>query len=137
MWAIAAKAPIGAIQARLFAVSVPIVHIGAAIRRCHIDDCDRVRPPMTDISPFPDGFLWGAATSAYQIEGAVAEDGRGPSMWDLFGQAGRIANRETGDVATDHYHRYKEDVALMKRLDRKSTRLNSSHRSLSRMPSSA
>ena len=65
----------------------------------------------------PATFKWGAATAAYQIEGAVAEDGRGPSIWDLFGrQAGRIANGDTGDVACDHYHRYKEDVALMKDL---------------------
>ena len=64
----------------------------------------------------PASFKWGVSTAAYQIEGAVAEDGRGPSIWDLFGQAGRIANGDKGDVACDHYHRYKEDVALMKRL---------------------
>src|SRR5215471_12016230 len=65
----------------------------------------------------PSSFKWGVSTAAYQIEGAVAEDGRGPSIWDLFGkQAGKIANGDTGDVACDHYHRYKEDVALMKRL---------------------
>jgi beta-glucosidase len=62
-------------------------------------------------------FKWGVSTAAYQIEGAVAEDGRGPSIWDLFGrQKGRIANGDTGDVACDHYHRYREDVALMRRL---------------------
>ncbi len=64
----------------------------------------------------PASFKWGISSAAYQIEGAVAEDGRGPSIWDLFGKAGRIANGDTGDVACDHYHRYKEDVALMKRL---------------------
>jgi beta-glucosidase len=56
------------------------------------------------------GFTWGVSTSAYQIEGAVAEDGRGPSIWDTFTRQG---GRETGDVACDHYHRYAEDVALM------------------------
>ncbi|MDX6739735.1 GH1 family beta-glucosidase [Actinocorallia sp. A-T 12471] len=56
---------------------------------------------------FPDGFVWGAATAAYQIEGAVAEDGRAPSIWDGFGP---IRNGDTGDVACDHYHRYAEDV---------------------------
>ena len=64
---------------------------------------------------FPAGFRWGTATSSYQIEGAVNEDGRGPSIWDGFvRQAGRIADGSTGDVSADHYHRYKEDVALMK-----------------------
>ncbi|MBR7826008.1 family 1 glycosylhydrolase [Actinospica sp. MGRD01-02] len=63
---------------------------------------------------FPPGFLWGAATAAYQIEGAVAEDGRRPSIWDTFSHTpGTIANGDTGDTACDHYHRYPEDVALM------------------------
>ncbi len=64
---------------------------------------------------FPKGFFWGIATSAYQIEGAWNEDGKGPSIWDTFAHTpGKIANGDTGDVANDHYHRYKEDVALMK-----------------------
>ncbi len=64
--------------------------------------------------PFPSGFLWGVATAAYQIEGAVAADGRGDSVWDTFGrQPGVISGGHTGDVATDHYHRWPEDVALM------------------------
>jgi beta-glucosidase len=63
---------------------------------------------------FPDRFVWGVATAAYQIEGAVAEDGRGPSIWDAFCQRpGAIRDGHTGDVATDHYHRWPEDVALM------------------------
>jgi beta-glucosidase len=62
----------------------------------------------------PAGFLWGAATAAYQVEGAVTEDGRGPSIWDTFGHTpGRVAGGDTGDVAVDHYHRYPGDVALM------------------------
>jgi beta-glucosidase len=66
---------------------------------------------------FPDGFLWGASTAAYQIEGAVREDGRGPSIWDAFcGLPGTIANGDTGDTACDHYHRWPEDVALMREL---------------------
>ena len=66
---------------------------------------------------FPEDFLWGAATAAYQIEGAAAEDGRGPSVWDTFcRRPGAIEQGHTGDRATDHYHRYKEDVVLMKRL---------------------
>jgi beta-glucosidase len=64
---------------------------------------------------FPAGFRWGTATSSYQIEGAVNEDGRGPSIWDSFvRQPGRIADGSTGDVSADHYHRYREDIALMK-----------------------
>jgi beta-glucosidase len=63
---------------------------------------------------FPNGFLWGAATSAYQIEGAAAEDGRGPSIWDTFSHTpGRTTGGETGDVAIEHYHRVEEDVRLM------------------------
>ena len=64
---------------------------------------------------FPDGFHWGVATSSYQIEGAWNEDGKGPSIWDTYAHTpGNIRNGDTGDVANDHYHRYKEDVALMK-----------------------
>jgi beta-glucosidase len=63
---------------------------------------------------FPAGFLWGVATSAYQIEGAVDEDGRGVSIWDTYSHTpGRVAGGNTGDVAADHYHRWREDVALM------------------------
>ncbi len=63
---------------------------------------------------FPAGFVWGAATASYQIEGAVTEGGRGPTIWDTFAhEPGRIKNGDTGDVACDHYHRYAEDVALM------------------------
>ncbi|MFF9012697.1 GH1 family beta-glucosidase [Streptomyces sp. NPDC014870] len=66
---------------------------------------------------FPDGFRWGAATAAYQIEGAAAEDGRTPSIWDTFSRTpGKVRNGDTGDIAADHYHRVREDVALMKEL---------------------
>jgi beta-glucosidase len=66
---------------------------------------------------FPDGFLWGAATAAYQIEGAWNEDGKGEGIWDRFTHSPyRIANGDTGDVACDHYHRMPEDVGLMKEL---------------------
>jgi beta-glucosidase len=66
---------------------------------------------------FPEGFVWGAATSAYQIEGGWNEDGKGPSIWDTFCHTpGRIAHGDTGDVAVDHYHRFHEDVTLMAEL---------------------
>ncbi|MGC4803946.1 GH1 family beta-glucosidase [Micromonospora sp. DT233] len=66
---------------------------------------------------FPDGFVWGAATAAYQIEGAARDDGRGPSIWDTFSRTpGKVHAGHTGDVACDHYHRYADDVALMAEL---------------------
>jgi beta-glucosidase len=72
---------------------------------------------MTEPPQFPPGFRWGVSTAAYQIEGAVAEGGRGRSIWDTFShEPGRIADGSTGDVACDHYHRYPEDVALMAEL---------------------
>jgi len=71
-------------------------------------------PESTTPVTFPPAFLWGAATSAYQIEGAVREDGRTPSIWDTFSHTpGRTAGGEHGDIAVDHYHRYRDDVALM------------------------
>ncbi len=71
---------------------------------------------MTQLQ-FPDGFTWGVATSAYQIEGTWNEDGRSPSIWDTFAKIpGKTKNGDTGDVACDHYHRWPQDVALMKEL---------------------
>jgi beta-glucosidase len=70
--------------------------------------------PVEDLPVFPPGFVWGAATAAYQVEGAVTEGGRGPSIWDTFAHTpGRTRGGDTGDVACDQYHRYPEDVALM------------------------
>jgi beta-glucosidase/6-phospho-beta-glucosidase/beta-galactosidase len=63
---------------------------------------------------FPKDFVWGAATSSYQIEGAASRDGGGASVWDMLClQPGRIANGDTGEIACDHYRRYREDVGLM------------------------
>ncbi len=74
---------------------------------------------------FPSGFLWGASTASYQIEGAADLDGRGESIWDRFCRMpGTVALGETGDVACDHYHRYREDVALMARLGLKAYRFS-------------
>ncbi len=74
---------------------------------------------------FPEGFLWGAATAAYQIEGAAQEDGRGPSIWDTFSYTpGNTANGDTGDVACDHYHRFASDVDLMADLGYKGYRFS-------------
>ena len=68
-------------------------------------------------NPSTEPFLWGTATASYQVEGATAEGGRAPSIWDIFAHTpGKVERGETGDVACDHYHRYREDVALMRDL---------------------
>ncbi len=74
---------------------------------------------------FPAGFVWGTATASYQIEGAAAEDGRTPSIWDTFSRTpGKVAGGDTGDVADDHYHRFREDIAIMQRLGMASYRFS-------------
>ncbi|PUA81319.1 GH1 family beta-glucosidase [Nocardioides currus] len=90
-----------------------------------------IRPePRTaayDLGPlaFPEGFVWGAATACYQIEGAVAEDGRSASIWDTFSHTpGAVLNQDTGDVACDHFHRMPSDVALMRELKMASYRFS-------------
>ncbi|AWZ08779.1 MULTISPECIES: GH1 family beta-glucosidase [unclassified Streptomyces] len=73
--------------------------------------------PLAAVRTFPSDFLWGAATAAYQIEGAAREDGRTPSIWDTFSHTpGKVFEGHTGDVAVDHYHRFREDVRLMSEL---------------------
>lgn len=74
---------------------------------------------------FPKNFDWGAATASYQVEGAVNEDGRGPSIWDVFcKEPGKIFEGQSGETACDHYHRYKEDIAIMKELGLKAYRFS-------------
>jgi beta-glucosidase len=74
-------------------------------------------PLLTEPRRFPEGFLWGTATAAYQIEGAVKVDGRGESIWDTFSHTpGKVRDDANGDVADDHFHLYKGDVGLMKAL---------------------
>jgi beta-glucosidase len=81
--------------------------------------------PGTLAARFPPGFAWGFATSAYQIEGAATEDGRGRSIWDTFARVpGAIADGQTGDDACDHYHRFAEDVALMAGIGAKAYRFS-------------
>lgn len=81
----------------------------------------RVKPVMP--GAFPPGFKWGAATAAYQVEGAWQADGKGPSIWDTFAhRPGTIHHGDTGDIACDSYHRYREDVALIRQLGLKSYR---------------
>ncbi len=81
--------------------------------------------PRAPVSSFPQGFLWGSATASYQVEGAVREDGRGVSIWDTFSHTpGKTHNGDTGDVSADSYHRYAEDITLMKDLGLKSYRFS-------------
>lgn len=79
----------------------------------------------TPARPFPDGFLWGAASAAYQVEGGFDADGKGPSIWDIFATIpGKTFKGSNGDVAADHYHRFAEDVALMAELGLKAYRFS-------------
>ena len=74
---------------------------------------------------FPEGFLWGLATAAYQIEGAANADGKGKSIWDVYAHIpGKMANGDTGDVAIDHFHRYREDIGLIRDLGANSYRFS-------------
>ena len=74
---------------------------------------------------FPEGFLWGMATASYQVEGAWNEDGKGESIWDRFSHTvGKVRGGATGDVACDQYHRYPEDIAILKQLNQKSYRFS-------------
>ena len=74
---------------------------------------------------FPPAFLWGAATAAFQVEGATADGGRGPSIWDVFcATPGKTARGETGEIACDHYHRFRDDVELMRRLNLRAYRFS-------------
>src|SRR5690242_11059449 len=104
--------------AALGASNVPLVAQAA-----HAAQPTPLLPPSA--RSFPAGFLWGTATASYQVEGAVAEDGRGASIWDTFSHTpGKVANNATGDVADDHYHRYKDNVQLMKALGVKAYRFS-------------
>src|SRR5262245_5801098 len=108
------------VSRREFAIAAAGVSVGAAAAcsRTESQVAQSTSSPASEASStartFPKGFYWGVATSSYQIEGAWNEDGKGPSIWDTYTHTpGHIKNNDTGDVANDHYHRYKEDVALM------------------------
>ncbi len=97
--------------ARLLGLSATAASLpGAAIA------ASPARSNTTTIRSFPQGFLWGTATSAYQIEGATNEAGRGLSIWDTFSRAKKTYTGENGDVADDEFHRYREDIAIMQQL---------------------
>ena len=81
--------------------------------------------PISPEAAFPKGFFWGTATASYQIEGAWNEDGKGESIWDRFAHSpGKIKNGDTGDVACDSYHRWREDIAMMRAMNLNSYRFS-------------
>ncbi|MGD0631694.1 MAG: family 1 glycosylhydrolase [Terracidiphilus sp.] len=105
---------------------------GAALGRGNFEACEAVDsiPGAGSVAEiegarFPEGFLWGMATASYQVEGAWNEDGKGESIWDRYAHGvGHVKGGDTGDVACDHYHLYKQDIALLKRLNQKSYRFS-------------
>jgi len=104
---------------------------GVALPACTRPPRPAAGPPgsqpleLSAASPFPTDFAWGVATAAYQIEGAASQDGRSPSIWDDFSrQPGATFEGHTGDVACDHYHRYREDVELMRSLGARAYRFS-------------
>lgn len=98
---------------------------GISINAADQPNAEKTSEAQNNQRTFPKGFLWGSATAAYQVEGAFNEDGRKPTIWDTFSKTpGKTVNGATGDVSTDHYHRYKEDIQLMKNLGVKSYRFS-------------
>jgi beta-glucosidase len=92
---------------RVLAASMGSIALGKSLRS---------NPAVAEDLSFPADFVWGASTSCYQIEGAADADGRGKSIWDIFSHTpGRVKGGDTGDVACDHYHRWREDVDLLSR----------------------
>jgi beta-glucosidase len=124
-----AGVPMGELSRRGFAQYVGAIALGVnaptALAATRMASAASPKPMRTATLAFPPDFRWGVATSAYQIEGAVHEDGRGLSIWDTYAHTpGKIAGGHHADVANDHYHRYREDVALMKELGAKAYRFS-------------
>jgi beta-glucosidase len=98
---------------RTFAMAAALTTLGTAALSA--SRWTRSSSTPAPASGFPEGFRWGTATSAYQVEGAVHEDGRGASIWDTFcATPGKIRDGSSGETSTDHFHRFQEDIALMK-----------------------
>src|SRR6266481_5356147 len=115
----------GKFSRRQFARLAGFSALGIAAPAKSQDNATKAASDKRASASFPNGFIWGTATSAYQIEGAVKEDGRGQSIWDTFSHTpGKIRDRTNADRANDHYHRYKEDVGLIKGLGVKAYRFS-------------
>jgi beta-glucosidase len=105
---------------RSFGKRVGSVAVGSAALQGTLRSAGAQGTPSPNYYEFPNGFLWGCATAAYQVEGAAEEDGRGPSIWDTFSHIrGNVYKNQTGDIANNDYHLYKEDVQLLKWLGAK------------------
>lgn len=105
--------------------SAALVHHG--LSASYAPGAEGLLVPAADLgnAHFPSNFMWGTATASYQVEGAWKEDGKGESIWDRFAHTtGKVKGGDTGDVACDSYHRYKEDMAIMKQLNMKSCRFS-------------
>jgi beta-glucosidase len=116
----------GEFSRRHFAKLAGLSALGMAAMPAKAEDGEtKPIPDRRTAASFPNGFVWGTATSAYQIEGAVDEDGRGRSIWDTFAHTpGKIVDHSNADRANDHYHRYKGDVRLIKELGVKAYRFS-------------
>lgn len=114
---VAAAAGAALVREHAYAATLPVAdHLPAPVP-------GEISESVIKEARFPEGFLWGAATASYQVEGAWNEDGKGESIWDRFAHTpGKVRGGVTGDVASDQYHLYPQDVALMKRLNLKSYR---------------
>src|SRR6267143_701721 len=117
---------LGKFSRRHFAKLAGFSALAMAATPAKPDDNDaKPAPDRHAPAAFPNDFLWGTATSAYQVEGAVDEDGRGRSIWDTFSHTpGKIGDHSNADRANDHYHRDKEDVGLIKELGVKAYRFS-------------
>jgi beta-glucosidase len=105
---------------KLFGTAAPAAFLPPSVPAQHESSS-----PIGQMRRFPQGFLWGSATAAYQVEGAANVDGRGPSIWDTFSHTpGKTANGDTGDVADDVYHLYREDIQRMKEMGLKCYRFS-------------
>jgi len=113
------------ISRRAFAKAAGAAAISSVVTAPALQASEPANEQTAPRNGFPTGFLWGTATASYQVEGAVTEDGRGPSIWDTFSHTpGKVVENATGDVANDHYHRYKQDIQLMKALGVKAYRFS-------------
>lgn len=102
-------------------IKIQSIVVSLTMLICALSGCDA---SSTDSVTFPNDFVWGTATAAYQVEGAYNEDGKGVSVWDTYTNKYNLAEGQTGNVAIDQYHRYKEDVALMKEMGIQSYRFS-------------
>lgn len=109
----------------LSAAGASLIGTRESLASASLPNAPQTSPSTAASAQFPHNFLWGMATASYQVEGAWNEDGKGESIWDRWAhKQGHIKGGDTGDIACDHYHRYAEDIAILKRLNQKSYRFS-------------